>query len=238
MTSGRGRLLSMAETRRSRRRKGQELIEFSLTALLLAGLLVSSFITGMNLIRSIQVNQVSRDMADMYIHGADFSTYSMQQLAQRLAQGLNLQIGSSFSGNSAANAGNQGNVLVTLSQVMYIGSATDPNCASVGASHCTNANSFVFTQRIQFGNGSLAATKPSSLGNPATASISSAGVIASPVTDAGARLPSAAQTSFGRLWQTPLQDGQVCYVAELYAQSPDLNLGSFLGGGVYARSFF
>jgi hypothetical protein len=174
----------------------------------------------------------------MYIHGADFSTYPMQQLAQRLATGLDLEIGSTFTGNSAANTSNQGNVLVTLSRVMYVGATTDPNCASVGASHCTNANSYVFTQRIQFGNGTLTNTKPSTLGNPSTATISTAGVVANPITDAGAKLTAATQANFSALWKTPLQDGQVCYVVEFYAQSPDLNLGSFLGGGVYARSFF
>jgi hypothetical protein len=225
--------------RRSRQRQGgQELVEFSLTALLLAVLLVGSFISGMNLMRSIRANQSCRDVANMYIHGADFSTYSMQQLAQRLAQGLNLQIGASFSGNSASNTGNQGNVVVTLSRVMYVGSTSEANCAAVGASHCTNSNSFVFTQRIQFGNGSLTGTKPSSLGNPTTSAISSAGVVASPVTDAGAKLPTTQQTSFSHLWQTALQDGQVCYVVEFYARSPDLTLGSFAGGGVFARSFF
>jgi len=228
----------MARTRRNQGRKGQELIEFALTALVLAGLLVGAFVAGMNLLRSVQANQVCSNLDDMYIHGSDFSTYSMQQLAQRLTQGLNLQIGGGFTGNSASNTSNQGNVLITLSRVMYVGSTTSPNCSTVGASHCTNANSYVFTQQIEFGNGTLAATKPSSLGNPTTTAISTAGVIASPVTDAGARLPTAAQTTFSQLWQTPLQDGQVVYVMELYAQSPDLTLGSFAGGGVYARSFF
>ncbi len=228
----------MATTPHRRKQKGQELVEFSLTALLLAGLLVGSFVTGTNLIRSIQVNQACRDVANMYIHGADFSTYSMQQLAQRLAHGLDLQIGSAFTGNSAANTGNSGNVLITLSRVMWIGGTSEPNCASVGASHCTNANSFVFIQRIQFGNGGLTATKPSTLGNPTSSAISSSGVISSPITDAGARLPGAAQADLSQLWQSALQDGQVAYVVEFYAQSRDLSLGSFLGGGVYARSFF
>ena len=228
----------MVATRRDRGRKGQELIEFSLTALLLATLLVGSFVVGMNLIRSIQVNQACRDVANMYIHGADFSTYPMQQLTQRLATGLGLQIGTAFTGNSATNTGNQGNVLVTLSRVMYIGATTDPNCASVGASHCTNANSFVFSQRIQYGNGTLTSRKPSTLGDPSTSAISSAGVVQNPITDSGARLPSAAQTSVRALWQTPLKDGQMCYVAEFYAESPDLVLGSFSAGGIFARYFF
>jgi Tfp pilus assembly protein PilW len=65
----------MATRRRKRRQRGQELIEFSLTALLLGSMLVGSFVTGMNLIRSIEANQACRDLTDMYIHGADFSTY-------------------------------------------------------------------------------------------------------------------------------------------------------------------
>lgn len=234
----------MPSQRRKRRQSGQELIEFSLIALLLASLLIGSFVTGMNLVRSIEANSTCRDLDDMYIHGEDFSTYPMQQLAQKLAGGLNLQIGASFAGNNAANTGNGGNVLVTVTQIMWVGSTTSPNCVSVGTSNCTNQNSFVYTQRIQFGNGTLASQSPSTLGNPSTTAISSAGVIQNPVTDSGAKLPSAAQAAMQALWQTtnngqtPLQDGQITYVMEVYAQSPDLSIGSFAGGGVYARYFF
>ena len=64
------------------------------------------------------------------------------------------------------------------------------------------------------------------------------------MTDSGAELPNPGQGNMQSLWQssangqTPLQDGQVVYVVELYSQSPDLNLGSFSGSGVYARYFF
>ncbi len=234
----------MATARRKRSQSGQELIEFALIALLLASLLLGSFVTGMNLVRSIQANQSCRDLTDMYIHGADFSTYSMQQLAQRLIGGLNLQLGGSFAGNNDANTGNGGNVLVTVTQLMYVGATTDPNCVSVGANNCANHDSFVYTQRIQFGNGSLATQNPSTLGNPSTSAISGSGIIQNPLTDSGAKLPSGAQSSMQGLWQVtgngraPLQDGQISYVVELYAQSPDLTLGSFAGGGVYARYFF
>ena len=89
----------MATQRRKKTQGGQEIIEFALVALLFVPLFLGSFVVGMNLIRSIQANQLCRDLTDMYIHGADFSTYPMEQLAQRLAQGLNLQIGSSFAGS-------------------------------------------------------------------------------------------------------------------------------------------
>ncbi len=234
----------MTSQRRKKNQSGQELIEFSLVALLLITLLMGSFVAGMNLIRSIEANQTCRDLTDMYIHGADFSTYSMQQLAQRLATGLNLQTGGGFAGNSAANTGNGGNTLVSVSEIMWVGSTTSPDCLAVGANNCTNHNSFVFLQQLQFGNGTLNTQSPSSLGNPSTTAISSSGVLASPITDSGAKLPSPGQSNMQNLWQSnsngtaPLQDGQVVYVVELFAQSPDLNLGSFSGSGVYARYFF
>jgi hypothetical protein len=234
----------MATERRKKTQGGQEIIEFALVAVVLVPMFVGSFVVGMNLIRSIQANQVCRDLTDMYIHGADFSTYSMQTMAQRLAQGLKLQIGSSFSGNSRSNTSNGGNGLVTVSQIMYIGSTTDPHCVAVGGSNCTNANTFVFTQQIVFGNGTLANSQTQSLGTPSGATLTNSGIVQNPVTDSHAQLPSAAQTAMQALWQTtsngqmPLADGQVAYVVETYFQSPDLAVGSLSGNGVYARYFF
>jgi len=229
--------------RKKSSQQGQEIIEFAMVALLFVPLLAGSFITGMNLIRSIQVNHVCRDLADMYIHGADFSTYSMQSLAKRLAAGLKLEIGSSFSGNQASNTSNTGNGLVTVSQIMYVGPTTGTNCASVGAGNCTNHDKFVFLQRIQFGNGALATANPSSFGNP-TSTVTAYGVVLNPLTVAGAALPNANQTKMNALWQvsgngrTPLVDGQTMYVVETYFNSPDLAIGKSDGGGVYARYFY
>ncbi len=101
----------------------------------------------------------------MYIHGGDFSTYPMQQEAQRLAQGLNLQIGASFAGNEQSNTGNSGNGIVTVTQIMWIGSTTSTSCVAVGATNCTNHDSFVYTQQIQFGNGTLASANTVTVGH-------------------------------------------------------------------------
>jgi len=235
----------MATERRKRTQSGQEIVEFGLVAILLIPMFLGTFVVGMNLIRSIQANQVVRDLTDMYIHGADFSTYSMQQEAQRLAQGLNVQIGSSFSGNRQANTSNSGNGLITVTQIMYIGSTTSPNCVAVGAANCTNHDNFVYTQQIQFGNGTLANSGTVSLGTPSGATINSAGIVANYVTDSHAKLGSAAEAAMQSMWQTTnngqqaLADGQVVYIVEGYFQSPDLNLvGSVSGNGVYARYFF
>ncbi len=235
----------MATERRKKTQSGQEIFEFALVVLLLVPAFLGAFIVGMNLIRSIQCNQMCRDLTDMYIHGADFSTYSMQTMAQRLAQGLNLQIGSSFAGNSNSNTSNSGNGLVTVTQIMYVGTTTEPNCVAVGAGNCQNANSFVFTQQVVFGNGTLVSSSTQSLGTPTGATLTNAGIVQNPVTDPHAQLAGTAQTAMQSLWQTtsgagqqPLDDGQTVYVVETYFQSPDLGVSALSGNGVYARYFF
>lgn len=233
----------MATARRRKTQSGQEIFELCLVLVLFVPIFLGAFIVGMNLIRSIQCNQVCRDLDDMYIHGGDFSTYSLQQEAQRLAQGLNLQIGASFSGNQQSNTGNGGNGLVTVTQIMWIGGPTSTSCVAVGASNCTNQNSFVFTQQIQFGNGTLANASTVTVGQCPAAVMNSSGVVQNYVTDARAALTGSAQTAMQSLWQndansTPLTDQQVAYVVETYFQSPDLSIGGLAGNGVYSRYFF
>lgn len=230
---------------RRRRQSGQELLEFGLMLTVLIPLLLGMFVTGFSITRGIQVNQMDRDIADMYIHGADFSTYSMQQVAQRLAKGLNLQIGSSFANNEQSNTSNSGDGLVTLSKIMWVGTTSEPNCLAVGAANCTNHDSFVFMEHIKFGNGTLSSQTPSSLGDPgAGVSISTAGIIQNYVTDSNAALPAASQTVMQNLWQvsggvrTPLADGRIVFVAETYVQPLNFNLGIYTSSGVFARYFF
>jgi len=235
----------MATARRRKTQSGQEIVEFALAAALLTPLFLGTFVVGMNLIRSIQANQFCRDLTDMYIHGADFSTYSMQQEARRLAQGMNLQIGSSFNGNSNSNTSNGGRGLVTVTQIMYVGSTSSANCTAVGANNCTNHDSFVYLQQIQFGNGTLANGRTVTLGTPNGATMNSSGHVSNPVTDSHAQLGSAAQAAMANLWapnnttgQQALSDGQVAYVVESYFASPDLSVSSLSGSGVYARYFY
>jgi len=233
----------MATHRRKKRQGGQEVLAFALVLVMLVPLLLGGLVTGLGMVRCIQTNQVCRDLTDIYIHGGDFSTYSMQQLAQRLAQGLNLQIGSSFSGNSRSNSGNGGDGIVMVSQIMWVGGTTSPNCVAVGAGNCTNANSFVFTQRLEFGNATLKTSNNNSLGDPTPTSISNQGIVLNPVTDSGAKLGATAQTNMQNLWQsgangtTALQDGQVAYIVETYFRN-NISFGTYPGPGTYARYFF
>jgi hypothetical protein len=233
-----------ATARRRRTQSGQEIVEFALVAALLVPIFIASFIVGMNLIRSIQCNQICRDLADMYIHGGDFSTYPLQQEAQKLSQGLNLQVGSSYSGYQQANTANGGSGLVTVTQVMWVGGPTSASCVAVGAGNCNNQNSFVYTQQIQFGNGSLSNANTVTMGPCPSAVLNTSGIVQNSITDSRAQLAGSYQTNLQALWQinngtqTPLTDGQITYVVETYFQSPNLSVGSLSGDGVYARYFF
>ena len=143
--------------RRKKRQKGQEIHGVRSHGYVFGSAVIGILCRRNEIIKNLQANQVVRDLDNIYIHGGDFSTYPLQQLAQRLGQGLNSnsrRLGTA-STIVQSNTGSSGDGLIWVSQVMYIGATTDPNCVAVGASNCTNHDSFVFTQRIVFGNSSL-----------------------------------------------------------------------------------
>ncbi|MEQ1949344.1 MAG: hypothetical protein ABL995_19280 [Bryobacteraceae bacterium] len=230
----------------NRSERGNEVVEFAFVAIMFVPLILGSFMVGMNIVKSIAVNHVVRDLNNMYIHGADFSASTYQQLALRLASGVNLNapVFPSGTGNVQANTGNTGDGLIWVTQMMYVGTTTEPTCTAVGSNNCANHDSFVYTQRIVFGNSALLQQKQSTLGDAASSTISSSGIVRNYVTDSGARLPSAAQADMRGLWMNtqngrqPLSDGQIIYAVEGYFQSPSLAVGSTPAKGVYARYFF
>src|ERR1700676_5524248 len=195
--------MKLVTERRRKRQAGQEIVEFALMAIFLVPMLLGTFVVGISIIKNLQANQVVRDLDNIYIHGGDFSTYPLQQLAQRLGQGLNLQFPAFGSGvnNTQSNTGTSGDGLIWVSQVMYVGATTDPNCVPVGASNCTNHDSFVFTQRIVFGNSNINSTNPSALGDPTGATFTNAGIVQNYVTDSAAKLGSSGQAKMSSLWQ-------------------------------------
>jgi len=239
-------------TRRRRLREGgQEIIEFGMVSLFFVPLLLGTFVTGMNLIKSLQGNLLVRDLGNIYIHGGDFSSYPLQQLAQRLGVGLNLQMPAFGAGtNLQTNTGTSGDGMIWVSQIMYIGANTDPICvATIAAGHtCANQNSFVYTQQVLFGNSTVASAHPNSLGNAATNGVTfgagGAGMVLNYAWDSTAKLPVNAQTTMANFFavstngQAPLVDGQVVYAVEGFFQTPSFTLGNFSSKGVYARSFF
>ena len=235
--------------RLSRRKKqsGSVLIEFALVALLFVPLFMGTFVTGMNMIRSIQANHIAGDMANMFIHGANFSDRAMQQVAKRLATGLDLQVGTG-TGNVADNLSNSGRGIVWVSKVMWVGANNEANCLGVMPAACTNASKFVITEQIRFGTGTLESERDTTVGHPTAPRDTNGRVTVDVVQDSSAAVPEPQQTKLQQMWQAndpsigraPLQDGQVLYMVEVYFKSPDLNIarGARGGGGVYARWFY
>ncbi|HSR08563.1 MAG TPA: hypothetical protein VLM42_15530 [Bryobacteraceae bacterium] len=236
----------LALQRRRKRQGGQEILEFGLVALCLyTPLLLGTFVVGMNLIKTIQAKNTTRDLADMYIHGADFSDGGYQTLTKELATGLNLQSPTYGSGTQTRDdTGTSGDGIIWISKIMYVGTG--------GGS---NAGNFVWVQRVRIGNKSLIIGNVASvLGDPSsipTADFLLDGEVNSSVIDyrnnANDKLGASAQASMIAMWITPLSpasrtalvDGQVIYVVEGYFQTPQFSLGgAYTSNGVYARYFF
>jgi len=206
---------------------------------LVGPLILWVFVSGMNIIRSIEVSQVCRDVGNLYIHGTDYSTASAQNTAYYLSQGFGLQLSgnspatASFTGNSATNDTNSGNGWVVLSEVMYVG--TNACSALPSGTTCTNQGQYVFLQRIDFGNKNVTfsgRSVASSLGAPSgSAAPNSYGNVPNYLTDSNAVSATAGN-------YITLGDGQVAYVAETFFSSPDLGFAGYPSGGIYSRTFF
>jgi hypothetical protein len=233
----------------TKRQGGQEILEFGLVALLLyVPMLLGSFVVGMNLIKTIQAKNTIRDIANMFIHGADLSDGAYQTLVQGssttpgIATGLNLIAPVNAAGTQTRDdTGTTGDGVIWISKVMYVGTG--------GGS---NAGNFVFLQRIRIGNRNLdASPHVSFLGTP---SVTAANFLADgevntvncdPRNCATAKLAAGPEAAMAALWLTTsgvltsLVDGQIVYVSEGYFQTPQFGMGSnYTSGGVYARYFF
>jgi hypothetical protein len=220
---------------RSRLQRGNEIIEFALIAAFLVPTFIWVFINGLNLVRFNQSTEINRDLGSLYIKGTDFSTYQPQQLAVRLAQGYGLTV-SSFTGNQHTNNSGTGNGYVILSQIMYVGPTSGSTCQSASPT-CVNHDSYVYLQRIDFGNTGLqfnGVTVASKLGGTvSSATINTSGLVQNYLTD-----PNAVASNVPSLVASQFADGQVAYVIETFFTSPTVGFSGLPGGGVYGRTFF
>jgi hypothetical protein len=150
-----------------------------------------------------------------------------------------------------SNIGNSGNGIVTVTQIMYIGSTTSANCVAVGPPITVpmrTASSL--RSRFNLAMGTLANASTVTVGQCPAAILNTAREsCASPnyITDARAALAGRGADQYESLWQsssavtggtaTALTDGQAVYIVETYFQSPDLSVGS-LGGQRRLRAVF
>jgi len=199
------------------KQKGNTIVEFAIATMFLIPLLLGTVNVGMNLSRSIQVTQLSRDAGHMFVRFVDFSLPANQDLIVRLATGLGMTRTS-------------GNAKVILTRVMMIGA---DECAAGGlqVQECTNYLQPVITQQIIIGN---AALSPSQLGEPPSYMLDEKGEIsmADYLSDVRTRA-----VGFNAI--LALQPGELAYVAEAIAEAPEFRFpGFFDETRVYSRTIY
>ncbi len=199
---------------RREKQRGTEVIEFALVASLLLPFLFGTIVVGLNLGRSVQVTQVSRDAGHMYSRSVDFSVAANKSLIERLAQGLNIRV-------------TGGTGVVILSTIMFVGQA-QCDAAGLSGGACANLNQPVFINRIVVG---YASARSSAFGTPSAGIVDSTGQVSNYLTDASAR-------ASGFTAVLPLQAGELAYVSEVYVPSADYALPGYMATGVYSRTVF
>lgn len=207
--------------RKSAGERGSAVIEFVMIALFCVPLLLGTATIGLNLIREMEITQVTRDAGRMYSNGIDFTQSGNQDLLVNLAQGLGL-----------SKTG--GDAVVIFSTLTYIDAAA---CEAGGiqnpdTTNCQNLGQTVIIKRVVVGNSDVYTT---SFGVPKATFLDSQGnVSANPgyLTDS-----SAVATGFSTLLS--LQPGQYAFMAEMYVRSPGIEFWGALGTpAAYARSIF
>ncbi|MBV8864037.1 MAG: hypothetical protein JO210_01405 [Acidobacteriaceae bacterium] len=199
------------------RERGSAFIEFLFTSLIWLPLLLGTILFGINLVKAIEVSQLSRDSGHMYAYGIDFTQPQNVPILQHLAGSLSIQQ------HGGAGA-------VVLSKITLV---TDGDCAAANMKVCPNDGKYVFTNIFVFGNLAYANTK---LGNPNASYYTNGTSIqaAQYLSD-----PSLVATNFSNLLTFPPgQSGQYAYVSEVTLDSQSINWSSFTNSGSYARSIF
>jgi Flp pilus assembly protein TadG len=212
-------------TRVKSRESGSAILEFAIVAPVLILTLFGTVSLGIMLGRAVQVNQVCRDLAHMYVDGVDFTQTNNQNIAVQLTQGTGM-------------TANGGNGVVIFSRVMTVYQA-DCNAAGYNGT-CNNLGLCVVTQRIVIGNSSL---RTSAFATPTAGLMDASGNISPSVylqnTDASVRTTALAAllTAAGEVNLIP--DDNFVWITEVYFTAPDLAfLGTSTGGGTYARFIF
>lgn len=206
-------------------RRGVAVMEFTFSLLFLIPLFLGIFIFGFKFVRSLEMTQITRDLAAMYLKGVDFRALPAQQTAQALAQTFNMTA--------------TGTSVTILSKVKLI---TAGDCAvanlelpKVAGTDCSNKDKIVFVEQLTIGNPTAG---QSAFGTPPlepdtcttfpgckkTVTIKNQG-----------RNTLAQATNFAMV----LRAGEFAYVAEMVNLTTDLNIpGLSAGPQVYARAIF
>jgi hypothetical protein len=210
---------------RKKGERGNTMIEFAVVMPFWISVLFGTIALGTNLTRSIQVVQVSRDLASMYARGTDFSSPGFQNLitggggaSASLVQGMDLSSG--------------GNAVIYLSQVRHVYGGATPD-ADCGGGACANAGKDVYVNQVVFGNPTLFTSYLGS--GPDSADLDTHDSTKNPTTDAGDKTN---QNALFPVTYTMPGNGSVAFVVEVFMASQDVKFLGFSGAGNYSRAIF
>jgi len=215
-------MMSLNKIRRSRgRQKGVAIVEFTLSFVVLIPLLLGVFVFGFRLIRSLQMQQVVRDLAHMYIRGINFRNSGPISNAQTMAQSFDL------------TAGGQSLIILSTMRIVTQADCDAANPTKPVGTHCTNLNAPAFVEQLTIGNTGLSIsgyTAASSFGTPPVQADKT--VLASDMANT-----ASAASKLGT--SMTLKPGEFAYVCEMITATPSLNIPGFSGSPqVYARAIF
>ncbi|MFN7924753.1 MAG: TadE family protein [Bryobacteraceae bacterium] len=213
----------------NRRRKGNTILEFALVMLFLFPLFIGTVNLGMNLTKTTQASQITRDAGHMYVRQVDFSLDASKNIVVRLAQGLGMTL-----------SGGKGVIL--LSKIMYIGTS-ECAAANLAPASCPNYHKAVVIQRHTIGNTTMRtsdfATPASSIiltGPDAVTGLKKGDIKpADYLTNATVQSPKLLTLLPGML------EGETAYVSEGYFDTPSFTLNqsyTATSKGTYTRSIY
>ncbi len=197
--------------------RGNTIIEFAMVSTILIPLLMGTVNIGMNMSRSVQVTQLSRDAGHMFVRSVDFTNETNKNLLVRIGQGLGITT-------------DGGNARVTLSRVMRIG-ANECQAGGREIYQCPNYQQTVITQQIIIGD---AQKRHSDLGDVPTSLLGEKNEI-----DADDYLTDYRVRAQGFEQILALQPGEFGYVSEAYFESGEFQFpGFFDQSQIYSRTIF
>lgn len=214
---------------RTRRRRGNTIVEFGLVAIFLVPLFLGTINLGLNLGYNLQVSQIARDTGHMYVRDLDFSLDASKEIVVRMASGMGM-----------TKTGGKGVVLLT--KVLFIG---DDQCLAGGLNRgsCPNWGRAVMVQRYTIGDVTL---KTSTIGTPSsefilTATDPTTGLKAGEILPANYLTQASLVTSATEQMLPGMLAGETAFLVEAYFKTPDWSLKqnyTQTAEGVYARAVF
>jgi len=186
-------------------------MEFAVVAPFLVTMLLGVVGVGFTLSRSIQTNQVTRDVGHMFFDGVDLSQRVNQKVVGRLAYGMGM------ASDNQGTIDTNGNGVVILTQIIKVGAIECNNGGYSTTGTCPNYNQLVIEKRIVIGNATL---RTSAFGTPTGSLLQSDGSILPHdfCTD-----PSVVVSGTSTASNLNLSAGQYSFVTESYFTTPSLS---------------